>query len=856
MKKENLHVFQLENGLKVIVEENHSSPVVELEMWVKVGSADEEDALAGISHVFEHMLFKGTERRPVGAIAGEVEALGGDINAFTSFDQTVYHITISGRYFNEALDILADAAQNSSFDVQELSREIPVVLEELQRALDSPGRRVMYGLFDLAYKTHPYRRPVIGEPETISKITRETLIDVFHQWYVPENMTLVVVGDVQTEKAEAAIRKAFKPSRSSALKSIERPQEPKQEEIRVRVEEGPFEQAYLGIGFHAPRMGDPEVYKVDVLMELLGSGESSRLYQEVKSKRGLVYSIGSYAYTPKDPGIGIIDAEIDSEKVESALRETLRVLYAAQFQPFTSSELEGARRRLESEFIYGDETVDGRARHLGYADTVYGSLTYVDDYLRGIRAVTIEDVQKTAQKLLRSGQFSLMLLVPSGKSLLKEMDLERIAKEVEQEALNAYTQAVQKEQEGAVTRVQFPSGMTLLVKEDRSVPIIAVKAVFLGGLRFETPQDNGINTLLSLVWTEGTAHRSAVEIARSLDSIAASIGGFSGNDTLGLSAQFLSQDWSEAWDLFSDILMNPTFPQEELEKKRVDVLGRIRSRKDEVSRYAFDLFRANLYPGHSYGMVSLGTEDSVQKLTSQNLAEYYHHYVVPQNLVISVVGDLQADSVIQAIQGLESWHARGIGFELPSIPKPLFPQQAKEVQERLDKKQAHLIIGFPGPSFFEEDRYPLAVLNAILSGQGGRLFGELRDKQNLAYVVTSVFQASWDGGFFAFYMGTSPEKEKQAFEGMKSEISRLLQEGVTAEEVRRGQQYLIGSYEIGLQERAAQASDLALNERYGLGWNYSKVFPQKIQAVTQKQVEEAAKKYIDLDRAVIVTVHP
>src|SRR6476661_7256721 len=187
--------YQLPNGLTVVLQQNHASKVVAFQAWVGVGSADEPPELAGIAHVFEHMLFKGTARRRVGQIAHEVEAAGGEINAWTSFDQTVYHLVLASRFFDTGLDILADALQNSSFDPVELERELKVVLEEVKQGEDNPARVATQALFSTAYARHPYRRPVIGYEKTVAQVTRKRLLDFFQRWYLPNNMTLVVVGD-------------------------------------------------------------------------------------------------------------------------------------------------------------------------------------------------------------------------------------------------------------------------------------------------------------------------------------------------------------------------------------------------------------------------------------------------------------------------------------------------------------------------------------------------------------------------------------------------------------------------------------------------------------------------------------
>ncbi len=225
---------ELPNGLKVVLQENHAAPVVAFQAWVGVGSADEEPGEEGIAHVFEHMLFKGTERRGVGQIAQEIEAAGGDINAWTSFDQTVYHLVLASRYFDTGLDILADAVQRSSFDPVELQRELQVVLQEIKQGEDSPSRVATQLLFSTAYAEHPYRRPVIGHERTVATLTRERLLDFFHRWYVPNNITLVVVGDFDPAVARAKIAAAWGDARPRPLQRHPR-NEPPQDKTRGAV---------------------------------------------------------------------------------------------------------------------------------------------------------------------------------------------------------------------------------------------------------------------------------------------------------------------------------------------------------------------------------------------------------------------------------------------------------------------------------------------------------------------------------------------------------------------------------------------------------------------------------------------
>jgi zinc protease len=293
----------LDNGLTVLLQANHSAPVVALNMWVKVGSIYEQDAEAGISHVYEHMLFKGTTTRGVGEIAQEIEGAGGDINAFTSFDHTVYHITLASRFLSIGLAVMADAIQHSSFDPEELRKEQEVVLEEIKRGEDIPSRKLTEALFAASYQRHPYRRAVIGDEGTVKSLTRAHILSFFHTWYVPNNMTLVVTGDFDPAQILPSIQAAFRDFPSQPLPALQIPQEPAQRELRAVVLADDIQETLLDVAYHVPGVLHKDSYAIDLLSFIIGGGESSRLYQKVKAEQELVHSIYTYPFLPKDPGL-------------------------------------------------------------------------------------------------------------------------------------------------------------------------------------------------------------------------------------------------------------------------------------------------------------------------------------------------------------------------------------------------------------------------------------------------------------------------------------------------------------------------------------------------------------------------
>ena len=337
--------------------------------------------------------------------------------------------------------------------------------------------------------------------------------------------------------------------------------------------------------------------------------------------------------------------------------------------------------------------------------------------------------------------------------------------------------------------------------------------------------------------------------------MAGSLNGFSGSNSFGLTFTFLSQHFEEAFQLLTEVICQPSFDKEEMEKRRRLILASIRQQEDDLGRLVFKLFWKTLYEKHPYRMDTLGTYDSIQRLTRKDLMEYYQHVVLAENMVFTVVGDVDERQVLLAVK-------KGFGdlkrepLLLPSITQEPPIQKKRQVELYKLKEQAHFILGFLGVSFQHPDSYPLRVLDAALSGQGGRLFRELRDKESLAYALDFMAQPNLDPGYIGVYMGTHPDKLEKAIEAVLRELKKVREEGLTEEEVERGKKYLIGNFEIGLQTNSAQANQMSLDELYGFGFDHYQKYSQEIQKVTKEDVNRAAKRHLDLEAYAIAIIRP
>jgi zinc protease len=850
-KKNGMIRTTLDNGLEVILVEDHSAPVVALNVWVRVGSADERDDQWGMAHVHEHMLFKGTERRGVGEIASTVEGAGGNINAFTSFDMTVYHITMASRDASVGIDVLADAMQASTFDATELAKEEEVVIEEIRRGEDSPDQVASRALFETAYMQHPYRKDVIGTQESVKSFTREGLIEFYRSWYVPNNMTFVAVGDLDPEKTLAQVRAAFSGAKPRADLAHPRASEPEQTGARTAVVNSEFEQSQLGIAWKITAFKDPDTPYLDLLSLVLGGGESSRLYREVKDRARLVHGIHASSYTPLDPGLFVVDAELEAENVVPTVRAVAEQVRRIRDLGPSEAELERARTNLLASQVHERETMQGQAQKYGYFELLGGGLEAEAVYLERVRRATQADLQRVAKKYLQPQHATVVAML--AKDANGTVTAPQLVSALESADAAAQVAVGTSLGEGILS-YKLENGLRVLVKPTKAVPLVSLRLSFLGGLLAETETTQGITSFVAEMLGKGTVSRSAAQLAAQIEDIAGDVSGFSGRNSFGVQAEFLTESLDTGLDLFADVLLHPAFDVEEIAKLKVERQAALRRREDNLSAKSFELFQQQMYPTHPYRFSAIGTAQSIEKLDRGALDAYWKRYARPQNGVLAVVGDVDPDAVVAAIAShLAEWSPDGAG-PLPTRPKLVPPAKTREIQVEKRKNQTHVVYGFLALELADSDLPALEVLTQILSGQGGRLFLELRDKQSLAYTVSAFELEGVDPGVFGVYIAGEPAKEPDMIAGIKSELAKMVDGPIDAGELARAKTYLIGSQAVSLQRFGAQASLLSLDELYGLGATWHLGYDERISAVGVEDVKRVAQRVLRLDAPVVAII--
>jgi zinc protease len=858
-----VETHRLDNGLTLHVAAGHPSPVVAVQAWVGVGSADEAPPQAGVAHVVEHMLFKGSSAYGAGELTRAIESSGGEINAWTSFDHTVYHAVLGRDHFDAAIDALGDALTTPRVDPSELDRERQVILEEIRQGSDDPARSVAQSLFATAYVAHPYRRPVIGTPETVQRLGERELVEFFRSYYVADNLTLVVVGDVDAARVRRSVERRFRampsgrPARWVAA-------EPAQTAPRAVATYRDVSEAYVSLGFHVPAARHPDLAALDVAAILLGENESARLPRLLRDRDQIVTGAYAHVHALRDPGLFVLSATTRPREAQRSVG-ALVAQALALVDDLSADELDKARIAAEAGFVRQLETAQGRARTLGWNASLTGDPRFAHVYLDRIRAVRRHDIAAAVRRYLRPENTTVAAILPAREARARSL---AVAKRTAG-ACAAFARSAEKRVRSALRvatapatvaekRVVLPNGLTLLVRRDPSVPIVAMRAVWRGGQRVEDPEHAGASTLLARLITRGCGKLDASALADRIDRLGGSLGGVAGRNSFGLAAEWLAKSWHAGFDLLADCIVAPSLTAAELAREKRQILDDHIAHSDNPTQVAFRLFSETLYRDHPYARDVLGTPESIGALDRDDLATFYREHYPLSALTLSIVGDVDIDDVVARV-GKRLGGGKRIEPAATAVARPRFDgrtSEEREVYRFLDREQAHLVIGYPGATVDAKDRFALEVLVAVLGGQSGRLFSELRDKRGLVYRVSAHSVEGVDPGFVAVYLSCAPDKLDAAVAAVRGELERVRTNGITSDELERARSYLIGSHQIAMQRRSAIANAIAYHEAYGLGWRSWTGYGEAIRAVSAEDVAAAAQSYLRPDRAITATVRP
>jgi zinc protease len=841
-------VRETDSGLKVIVRRDPAVPVVTVWVWVGVGSVNEPDGTGGISHVIEHMAFKGTPTRGVGEISRAIESHGGLINAFTGYYATAYLVSLPREHAGLGVEVLADALSNPLFDPGELARELEVVREEIRMRDDQPRTRLWESAAGQVYTVHRMGRSVGGYLDVVGAFTRDQVLDHHHRHYTPRNSRVVVVGDVEPDRIFAEVERRFSAYDRPYREPDPTPPEPEQREPRVRIEEMPVNRAHLALAWPTPGQLHPDTPSLDILAGVAGEGLSSRLYRRVKDELNLVDDVSASLVTGDDVGILYVECELDPADVRRALSAVLGEAALLRERPAGPYELNRVRNAVELAYLRERETVEGQAHELAHYDHL-GDWRRAEEYLRGLHAVSAESLLGAAGRYLAPEKLSAALVVPRGRAAeLEDLELAADASPpppVRRPLTEAPPRPVSPSPV-SVEETTLENGVRLVLRRNTSRPLVSVTALIAGGLFEEPTELEGVTNFALEMALRGTREHDAGEFHARLEYYGAEMDTEVQRDFYGFKLDCAARHLDPCLELLAETLTRPAFPEVELEPKRGDILAEIATRSDDATGYTLGRANAALYAGRGYGRFLDGREETVRALDAAALAGWYGDRLRADRLVIGVSGAFEREPLVGRLEGLFGGLRRGDGA--PDPPPLLYGTDP--VEERLPKQQTHVALAFPAPALGDRRRYAAQVLAQGLSGAGRRLFVELRDRRHLAYVVFFLYRPLRGAGGFYGYIATQPGRGEEALDGLRGELERVAREGLDPAETAEAREHVLGLYQLGRQRNAASAAVYAGAVVQGLTARDVDLYPERIARVTPEEVNALAAEFLDPSRGV------
>ncbi|MGA2254818.1 MAG: pitrilysin family protein [Thermoguttaceae bacterium] len=840
---ENVTLASLDNGLTVIVQENHTAPVATVRCYVKnTGSAFEGRYLgAGLSHVLEHVVAGGTTvHRTEKEIEKIIASFGGVTNAYTTNDHTTFFIDCPAHNVMTAIELTADAMQHITFEPKEFARELKVVRREL--ADDEVDRgHVMNDLLDLTiYAVHPARHPVIGYLQVLNGTTNQAIIDFYHERYVPNNQIFVVVGDVNTEKVMDHVARQWVGTPRGRATFVALPEEPEQVSPREAVREMDGTVYDFTIAWPTVTLSQRDMYALDLAAYILGEGESSRLVRQLKYENPLVLNVAATSNTPYFVhGYFAVTATSKPETWEKASEEIVHQVYRLRDEEIGEPELAKAKKQKAAELVFQRQTVQQQAESLGLNYLDASDPLFDRTYTEKIQAVTPAEIRSVAQKYFVPSRLNRVIIAPprGGPKGLAES-----------KAAEA----------GMVRLTRLPNGLRVLVKRVPNLPLVNIQAYVLGGSLCDGEKNAGRVALLAEMLDKGTqGGATAAEIAQYFDSIGGVLSFSAGRFTLFGNATCLREDFAKAAALFADSFLHPAIPQDQFEKAQALLLADIENRSANPHAEISELFFDSLPATSPYHVNPEGKAETVKALTVADLKKFHADSFVPGNMVVTVFGDIQPGAALTLVEehfgGLVAAHGMQPSFAPDSNAIP----DSKAVHKATSKDTAMLMLAYACEGIHDQaDHAAMIVLRAILNGYstpGGWLHNELRG-EGLVYYVQSTELTGPVPGYFIVTSQTRPDKLDEVVQRIRRNLDRAKEGKIPEDEFRTAIDQIVALHAQENVTIGEQARSAALDELYGLGYDYDKKFDARIRAVTLPDVVRVAKKY--LTNSILVTTSP
>lgn len=830
-----ISINTLPSGQKVIIQEQHDNNIVKIDTWINTGSINEDEKTTGISHFLEHLFFKGTQKYPTGEMDKILDSKGAYVNAGTSKDFTHYYIQIPSKDFDIALELHADMLLNPMIPRKELERERPVVVEEISKGKDNPTNVMFNNLYKLIYSksNHPYARPVIGTKEVIENVTREEILDYYKKFYTPDMMTTVVVGDIETQDVIKKIEEAFKNEKKSAHK-IKYPKIKSLEKIERIEEEMDINKTYYMLSFLAPKFAqNKDNYALDILSTILSDGKSSILNQELKEKKELVLSITSGNYSQKESGMFYIYAQLDSKKEQFIEKEIISEIKKIQKGDFSPALIEKAKNIIKTDTYYARESISNITEELGYDFTFSSDLNYYENYLKNIEKVQKQDIINVAKKYLLTNKYAVSVVKPKGFKNINEVTPK---KTFENKLI---------EEKNNTKKYFLENGANVIIKPKNTNSIIAFDISIKGVKMIEQKPTSAYLTALCM--TCGSEKYTNSEFSEFLDENGIKLSVTSSADIFTISLQATKNHLDDAFIALDEVLNKQIFPSYEIEKIKTRKIKELNALKDNPSSYVFDEFKKLAFLNSIYGQNSEFILKNIKNVSRDDILKYYNEIINPQNMVLSIVGDVDESFVLNKINEIvkSKQNLKKFSFKDYKYNQYLPIQNIEKTLYKNEVLANWIALGYKTCAITNRrDIATLNIINAILGdGMSSRLFTKLREEMGLAYSVGSTLNANiYDGAFIA-YIGTNEKGIEQAKQEILAQFDTLKKEMVTTKELNSAKDKILAKLLMSQETNMSQAELQSWYWALGLGLEAFDDYKKLILDINQNDIIEIANKY-------------
>ena len=844
-------LVRLKNGLTVYIIRDSRFPLVCTRLYVGTGSANETAEQAGISHVLEHMVFKGTEKRPKGQVARDVESLGGYLNAATSFDKTWYITDMPAKHWKTGMDVVKDMAFHPSLDPAELEAEKDVIVSELKGGDDTPTRRLFEDLQVAGLAHTVYGRPIIGFEKTIRAVTADDLRAYIRTWYQPQNMMLLVAGDIDPKAVLAHAEELFGDLKNDAI--LPEPAPVRLEGAaggpRVEVTRGPWNKVYLGIAMPAPALGDQRSIDLDVLAYALGGDGTSQFYRKYRYEKQLVDSISVGNMSLNRAGLFYMVAQLDADKVEPFWQEFTRDLAALDAGKITPDVIERARFNYEDGMDRASETLDGLTSWKATVQFELGGPQGEANVRHALAAVDSARLRQAQDLWLRPDHVRVRVLAPE-KAQLPDLDA-ILQRNWPAPAAERQKAAAAAEKVGKREIVDLGQGRTVILQPDRTIPYVSLEILRPGGNALLKPADQGLAQLTAATLTDGCGTRDLDAMERFVAERAASLSASAGVQSFTVSLTGPARFNADYFALLGDLLHKPTFAEKDVRRQADTLKAALVRRQDNPMSFMGSKINGFLFPGgQPYGFDGLGTAENQDRFGPKDVQTFWKQQNA-QPWILSVAGDFDREKVLAFARSLPVPTASAV-----DVPQPSWGADKRLPLSLPGRQQAHLLLAFHAVPLDHPDAPALMLLESVLSGQSGLLFNKLRDEQGLGYTVTAFYRSLPKAGFMAFYIGTTPRNLDVARQGFSGIIKDIKTELLPADLLAKGLNRMEGSYYRGRQSLGARADEAASERLLGQPQDFQKRLLEKAAKVTPEQLREVARKYLLVDNMYEVTLLP